>query len=111
MLERALDNCKQDPNTWDYLYRNEALAMAAEIERLDREKDEYALLAAQRQTENARLSERLKWYENYVKACDNEIRRARGVMPADVPRDPCAVLHDMDEFGRCRRCTFVQPSL
>lgn len=60
VLERALDNCTQDPTTWGYLYRTEALAMAGEI---------------------ARLRERNAWLENYVKACDNEIRRARGVVP------------------------------
>jgi hypothetical protein len=32
-----------------------------------------------------RLRERCKWFEGYVKVCDNEIGRARGVLPTAGP--------------------------
>jgi len=41
------------------------------------------------------------------------LRHAEGCAHADVTaRLPqCPVLHDMDEFGRCKHCDFVQPPL
>ena len=52
------------------------------------------------------LRERNAWLENYVKACDNEIRRARGVLPAsDVPTEPVQV--GICNLG-CTSCAVVR---
>jgi hypothetical protein len=42
-------------------------------------------------------------------ATRTDVLRSAADVPARLPQ--CPVLHDMDEFGRCRQCDFVQPPL
>lgn len=96
-LERALNNCKQDPQTWTVMLRDEALAMAAEIGRLG------AMLATtvkclteeERENEQLRLDrEQHAGNAREVVRLQAEVNRLMGLMPE----------HDTRESYRCTEC-------